>query len=177
MATNKRLDEQGEAAKKLYSTITQSSKHYNERRRAQTEELRSVLEPVWQALAEGKTVNGCADKLSWSKWANPESKHPERWFYSVMRDKAGLKSVQRMKTKAVVIREGMIFSAQGLHSNLVQREYEVLNVRKHGVNLIPVDEKQGVWLLSFRVRPVVAKGESVELRLKPKAKAAAAAAA
>jgi hypothetical protein len=94
MATLKQLDSQGEAAVKLYKQIAASSKDYNSRRKERTEELRTTLAPIWEALAQGKTVNGCNDKLSWCKWANPSAKHPERYFYAVMSDKKGLKSLQ-----------------------------------------------------------------------------------
>lgn len=99
MATNKQIDEQGEAAKKLYERLESSSKDYNTRRKEQTKALREALTPVWAALADGKTVNGCKDKLSWCKWANPSAKHPERYFYSVMNDKKGLKSLQSKRKK------------------------------------------------------------------------------
>jgi len=98
MATNKHLDEQGESAKKLYEQIADSSKTYNERRKERTAELRDVLTPVWQALAAGKTVNGCTDKLTWCKWVNPAAKHPDRYFYMVMQDKTGPKSLQSERT-------------------------------------------------------------------------------
>jgi len=68
MATNKQLDQQGEEAKKLYEKLTDSFKHYNERRKEQTEALHDALAPVWSALADGKAVNGCKDKLSWCRW-------------------------------------------------------------------------------------------------------------
>jgi hypothetical protein len=92
MATTKQLDNAGEEARKLYSTIVSSGKDYNKKRKDRTEELRKALDPVWSALAKGHAVNGCSTKLEWCKWANPEAKNPERWFYNVMGDK--LKSVQ-----------------------------------------------------------------------------------
>jgi hypothetical protein len=101
MATAKHLDNQGEAAQKMYKKIADSSKDYNARRREQTEALRDTLTPVWEALASGKAVNGCKDKLSWCKWANPSAKNPERYFYKLMSD------------------EGKIFSEPLQHNSLI----------------------------------------------------------
>jgi hypothetical protein len=115
MATAKHLDNQGEAAAKLYKKLTDSSKDYNARRKEQTEALRDTLTPVWEALAAGKTVNGCADKLSWCKWANPSAKHPERYFYKLMSDK-GLKSVQSFHI--VTVKPGMILLIDGVRYKL-----------------------------------------------------------
>jgi hypothetical protein len=92
MAVNKQLDAQGEVAKKLYTSLSDASETYNERRKGQTELLRKALVPVWAALRDGREVNGCKDKLTWAKWANPSAKHPERYFYKLMGER--LNSVQ-----------------------------------------------------------------------------------
>lgn len=99
MATNKQLDQQGETAKKLYNKIADSTQNYNDRRKEQTKALRDALAPIWAALADGKAVNGQKNRLSWCRWANPVAKHPERYFYQVMQDKAGLKSLQSKRKK------------------------------------------------------------------------------
>jgi hypothetical protein len=156
MAVNKQLDQQGETAKKLYEKIADSTQNYNNRRKEQTKALHDALAPIWAALADGKAVNGQKDKLSWCKWANPAAKHPERYFYMVMQDKAGLKSLQSKPKKIVVLRNGLVLSAKGLsHSrSLPATTFEVVNVEKHGVGLKAFDAKQNIWMLEVRVRPV-----------------------
>jgi hypothetical protein len=104
MATSKQLDNQGEEARKLYKKLTDSSQDYNSRRKEQTQALRDALAPVWSALADGRAVNGQKDKLSWCKWANKSAKHPERYFYKLMRDPA-LNSVQ--SDKIVTLKPGL----------------------------------------------------------------------
>ena len=99
MATAKQLDQQGEEAKKLYQSIASSAKNYNERRKERTEELKGILTPIWAALADGKAVNGCKNKVEWAKWVNPTAKHPERYFYMIMNDKKALKSLQSKREK------------------------------------------------------------------------------
>jgi hypothetical protein len=170
MATDKFADNQGEAARQLYKKLEASSQDYNTRRREQTGKLRSMIEIVWHAFKQGKTVNGQKDKLSWCKWANPTAKHPERYFYKLMRD-PGLNSVQS-KPKGVRLGDGLVLSVKGLPGSrsLPTTEYEVLNIRKHGVALKPMDVKQGIYVLEIRVRPVGATQQAE----KPKTKAAAA---
>ncbi|MGC2528233.1 MAG: hypothetical protein WA639_10830 [Candidatus Acidiferrum sp.] len=111
MATAKQIDQQGEEAKKLYESIASSAKNYNERRKDKTEELKGLLAPIWAALADGKTVNGCKNKVEWAKWVNPTAKHPERYFYLVMNDKKGLKSLQSKREK----RESSFVALKKLH--------------------------------------------------------------
>lgn len=91
--SGRELDAKGEAARRLYKRMVSAAKDYNAQRRAQTESLRKALSPVWAALGRDEVVNGCKDKLSWCRWANPTAKHPERWFYKLMRDPE-LNSVQ-----------------------------------------------------------------------------------
>jgi hypothetical protein len=123
MAASKQIDEQGETAKRLYKKLTDSSKDYNERRREQREELREALAPVWAALEDGRAVNGWKDKLSWCRWVNPTAKHPERYFYMVMQDKKGLKSLQSAITVTVkpgmnVVIDGIRYKVPELKPNL-----------------------------------------------------------
>jgi hypothetical protein len=79
--------------------MTASSQDYNSRRKEQTEKLRSTVSIVGHAFKQGKTVNGQKDKLSSCKWANPTAKHPERYFYKLMRD-PGLNSVHSRPKKS-----------------------------------------------------------------------------
>jgi hypothetical protein len=156
MAVNKQLDEQGESARKLYKKIADSSKDYNTRRREQSKTLRDTMTPIWAALASGKVVNGCKDKLSWCRWANPTAKHPQRYFYKLMGERVN--SVQSAAKKVVGLHDGLLLSAKGLPGsrNLPATEFEIVNVQKHGVALKPLTPKQDIWVMELRVRPVAA---------------------
>jgi hypothetical protein len=132
VAADKFADNQGEAARQLYKKLEASSQDYNTRRKEQTGKLRSMIEIVWHAFKQGKTVNGQKDKLSWCKWANPTAKHPERYFYKLMRDPE-LNSVQ--SPKVVTLKPGDTVVIDGIRYAVPKRKFVVTRTAKGGVNV------------------------------------------
>ena len=118
--TNTQLDNAGEKARRLYRKIADSAKSYNERRKEQTEALRKALAPVWAALGKGQAVNGCADKLSWCRWANNSAKHPERYFYKLMSDGTELSSAEPSR-RIVTLAPGMDVFIDNVRYELPER--------------------------------------------------------
>lgn len=122
--TSLNLNKLGESLRSSWAKREKNRKGYLAQQKEKTAAFRAELKPIWDALEDGQTINGCKGKEQWAKWFNPTCKNPLRQLQRIMQEtptettsRRFLINLDKGKPEITFITDGMKYNVTGFNLN------------------------------------------------------------